>query len=152
MYVLLPYLIFKTIFISPINSTSTGRIFTLNSPFGSAVAVDERSLRMVPFDKMSYIFISPDHMPISRCFGVTAKNEISENESWLLWQRPLKIQKPRNLVVTSKQREIGKWSENIGNFVFCRMVPSVMTSIDPESQNYFRCVLLLRVRFPPVFV
>jgi len=149
---MLPYLIFKTIFISPINSTSTGRIFTLNSPFGSAVAVDERSLRMVPFDKMSYIFISPDHMPISRCFGVTAKK-------WNFWKRKLvavatslENSKPRNLAVTSKQREIGKWSENIGNFVFCRMVPSVMTSIDPESQNYFRCVLLLRVRFPPVFV
>jgi len=33
-------------------------------------------------------------MAISRRFGVTAKkNEISENESWLLWQRPLKIKK-----------------------------------------------------------
>jgi len=35
-----------------------------------------------------------DHMAISRRFGVTAKkNEISENESWLLLQRPLKIKK-----------------------------------------------------------
>jgi len=45
-------------------------------------------------DKISYIFISWDHMAILRRFGVTAKkNEISENESWLLWQRPLKIKK-----------------------------------------------------------
>ena len=30
---------------------------------------------------------------------------------------------------------------NIGNFVFCRMAPSVMTSGDPESQNCSRFVL-----------
>ena len=28
--------------------------------------------------------------------------------------------------------------ENVGNFVFCRMAPSVTTSADPESQNCFR--------------
>jgi len=98
---MLPYLIFKTIFISPINSTSTGRIFTLNSPFGSAVAVDERSLRMVPFDKISYIFISPDHMPISRCFRVTAKK-------WNFWKR--------KLVAVATSLENSKTSKSCCNF------------------------------------
>jgi len=46
-------------------------------------------------DKIAYIFFSRYHMPISRSFGVTTKNEISEKESWLLWQRPLKNQKSR---------------------------------------------------------
>jgi len=37
--------------------------------------------------------------------------------------------------------------ENVGNFVFCRMAPSAMTSGDPECQHCFRFVLLLSVRF-----
>jgi len=37
--------------------------------------------------------------------------------------------------------------ENVGNFGFCRMAPSVMTSGDPESQNCFRFVLLFQLRF-----
>jgi len=37
--------------------------------------------------------------------------------------------------------------ENVGNFVFCRMAPSVMTSADSESQNCFRFLLLFQVRF-----
>ena len=37
--------------------------------------------------------------------------------------------------------------ENIGNFVFCRMAPSVMTAGDPECKNCFRFVQVLRVRF-----
>jgi len=47
-------------------------------------------------DKISYIFLSPDRVPIWRRFGVAAKeNEISEKDSWLPWQRPLKILKSR---------------------------------------------------------
>jgi len=37
--------------------------------------------------------------------------------------------------------------KDVGNFVFCRMAPSVVTLGDPESQNCFRFLLLLRVRF-----
>jgi len=41
--ILLLFLSFLTISVSPLTSTSTGRIFTRFSPFGSAMAVDERS-------------------------------------------------------------------------------------------------------------
>ena len=37
--------------------------------------------------------------------------------------------------------------ENVGNLVFCSVAPSVMSSGDPESQNCFRFVLLVRVGF-----
>ena len=62
------------------------------------------SLRMVQFNRRQNFlyFHLRDHMAISRRFGVTAKkNEISENESWLLLQRPLKIKKKRASVRSS---------------------------------------------------
>ena len=51
------------------------------------------------------------------------------------------------LLRSASVRHYGRGKENIGNFVFCRIAPFVMTSGDPESQNFFRFVLLLRVRF-----
>jgi len=47
----------------------------------------------------------------------------------------------------TRDRHMDPGKENVGNFVFCRVAPSVMTSGDPESQNCFGFVLLLRVRF-----
>jgi len=37
--------------------------------------------------------------------------------------------------------------ENVDKFVSCRVAPSVIIPGDPESQNCFRFVLLLRFRF-----
>ena len=54
------------------------------------------------------------------------------------FRRNSKTTRDRNTVLLGK--------ENVGNFVFCLMAPSVMTSGEPESQNLFRFVLLLRVR------
>ena len=48
---------------------------------------------------------------------------------------------------TTRDRHVVLGTENVGNFVFYRMAPSVMTFGDPESQNCFRFVLLLQVRF-----
>jgi len=48
---------------------------------------------------------------------------------------------------TTRDRRIVPSEENIRNFVFCRMAPSIMTSGDPDCQNCFRFVLVLRVRF-----
>jgi len=48
---------------------------------------------------------------------------------------------------TTRGRHVVPGKENVGNFVFCRMAPSVMTSGNPGSQNCFRFVLLLGVRF-----
>ena len=52
-----------------------------------------------------------------------------------------------SILRSASVRHYGRGKENIGDFVFCRIAPFVMTSGDPESQNFFRFVLLLRVRF-----
>jgi len=41
---------------------------------------------------------------------------------------------------TTRDTHMVMGKENVGNFVFCRMAPSVTTSGDPESQNCFRFV------------
>ena len=48
---------------------------------------------------------------------------------------------------TTRDRRIVPSEENIRNFVFCRMAPSIMTSGDIECQNCFLFLLVLRVRF-----
>ena len=48
---------------------------------------------------------------------------------------------------TTQDRHMVPGKENVGKFAFCRMAPSIMTSGDLESQNCFRIILLLRVRF-----
>ena len=102
----------------PIIPTSTGRIFTRFSPSGSDMAVDER------------------HEPrFSNFQGTLHSNQLSFSEiSFFFAGTPKRrqIHGPEHMVLRKG---------NIGNFVFCRMAPSVMTSGDPESQNCSRFVL-----------
>jgi len=57
-----------------------------------------RSLPMVPFDRrqnfLYFLFPGPCAYLMS-FWSYGEKNESSENQSWLLWKRPLKIQKSR---------------------------------------------------------
>jgi len=57
-----------------------------------------RSLWMVPFDRRQnfiYFLFPGPHAYLASFWSYGEKNEISENESWLPWQRPLKIRKSR---------------------------------------------------------
>jgi len=57
-----------------------------------------RSLRMVPSDRrqnfLHFLFPGP-RAYLASFWSYGEKNEISEKESWLPWQRPLKIRKSR---------------------------------------------------------
>jgi len=44
---------------------------------------------------------------------------------------------------TTRDGHVVPGKENVGNFLFSRVAPFVMTSDDPESRNCFRFVLLL---------
>ena len=44
---------------------------------------------------------------------------------------------------TTRDGRVVPGKENVGNFLFSRVAPFVMTSDDPESRNCFRFVLLL---------
>jgi len=57
-----------------------------------------KSLRMVPLDRRQNFLhiLFPRTMCLSRIvLELQRKNEISENKSWLPWQRPMKIRKLR---------------------------------------------------------
>ena len=53
-----------------------------------------RLLRTVPFDRrrnLQYFLFPGPYAYRASFWSYGEKNEISENESWFLWQRPLKI-------------------------------------------------------------
>jgi len=56
----------------------------------------QMSLRMVQFNRRQnflYFHLLGPYGYLASFWSYGEKNEISENESWLLWQRPLKIKK-----------------------------------------------------------
>jgi len=108
-------------FCQPLNLGFHWTDFHAVSPFGSAMAVDDQS--------EPRFLIFQGTLPWQPTFVF---------RSFIFFRRNSKTTRDTHMVP-------GK--ENVGNFVFCRMAPSAMTSGDPECQHCFRFVLLLAVRF-----
>ena len=113
------FISFLTTSLSHLVSAFTGLILTRFSPFGSAMAVDDQS-----------------------------QPRFSNVRGMLPWQPTFFWNSVfcRNSK-TTQDRHMVPGKENVGKFAFCRIAPSTMTSGDLESQNCFRIILLLRVRF-----